>query len=70
MPLDPQEFVPSALNVHASSTNGVHPPAKPLHPALSNTTENPEKKWNLQQQVHHPNNSAMLLPVSLNIISL
>ena len=29
-----------------------------------------KKKWNLQQQVHHPNDSAMLLPVSLNIISL
>ena len=44
MPPDPQEFVPSALNIHASSTNGVHPPAKPPHPALSNATENPEKK--------------------------
>ena len=43
MPPDPQEFVPPALNVHTSSTNGVHPPAEPLHLALSDATENPGK---------------------------
>lgn len=35
--------MPPALNVHTSSTNGVHPPAEPLHLALSDATENPGK---------------------------
>ena len=38
----PWEFVPPALNVHASGANGARPPAEPLHPVLPNATKNPD----------------------------
>ena len=42
MPLDPLEFVTSALNISTCRTNGASLPAEPLHPALPNATENPD----------------------------
>ena len=69
MPPDPQEFVPQ----HSTFT----PAARMVYIHQLNhciwhfqTLPKTLEKMNLQRQVPHPNNSAMLLPVSLNIISL